>query len=96
MNERLSKIKNKIKENKFEIIWFLGSIIPMTITYAAFLNKLANDRQAFMDDQRRFPVGGTTYLATNVALEPVTNTEATSVIWEIEGHKFDLLYDPEC
>lgn len=96
MNERLSKIKNKIKENKFEIVWFLGTAIPVTIAYVAFLNKLSNDRQAFMDDQRRFPVGGTTYLATNVALESVTNTEAPRMVWEIEGHKFDLFYDPEC
>lgn len=86
-NERLSKIKPKIKENAPKII---GATLLIASTTCAIILK-----QKLDEERRRFPEGGSTKLAVNeCCFEELKKGEP--LIWIKKGHLIDVMYDPNC
>lgn len=92
--------KIKIYEHRFEILTVVSTSMSLALSAALIITKDKLDK-SYLDNVEtlkcdRFPAGGTTYLATNVPLEPVSNTSAPELNYEIHGHTFNIVYDPEC
>lgn len=87
MNEKMSKIKNKIRKHAPEIAF--ATLAIASATYAIILN------QKLAEERRRFPEGSSTRLGVNDCCFDVLKT-GEPVIWDVNGHKIDIAYDPDC
>lgn len=85
--DRLTKIKSKLKKHAPEIL-FGAFAVSMTTAYAIFLKSI-------LENEKRFPEGGTTALALNKeAYESLG--EGGIPYWTIDGHEINIAYDPDC
>jgi hypothetical protein len=87
MKEKLAKIKNKIKQNAPVIIASTAAVAASA--YAIYQrNELAKERE-------RFAEGKGTYLAVNAKGKKDLD-EGKPLIYRINGHIIDIMYDPDC
>lgn len=87
MKEKLSKIKNRIKENAPELIL---ATIAVASTTCVFILK-----QKLSEESQRFPEGGSTRLGVNQCCFDELK-DGNPVVWSVNGHKIDIAYDPDC
>ncbi|QAY17150.1 hypothetical protein SEA_MADAMATO_32 [Streptomyces phage Madamato] len=86
-NEKLSKIKSKIKKHAPEIA--LAAIAVATTAYSIIL------KQKLEEESKKLPEGGVARLALNdCCFEELKSGD--NVIWKIDGYTIDLAYDPDC
>jgi hypothetical protein len=86
VNEKLTKIKNKIKQNAPTIA--ASAVAVVATAYAISL------RKNLAEEQERFPEGKGTYLAINEDAKKELD-EGKPQIWKINGHIIDVQYDPK-
>lgn len=84
LKKKIENAKNKVKYHVPEAAF--ATIAVAAATYAVILKNRSSER---------LPEGGTTYLALNEESMKMLQ-EGNNPYWTIDGHNFNLAYDPDC